>query len=43
MNQTVGVYKRIYDKLLDRGWDRLEQPVSLTKLEKDLNFEESLA
>ena len=28
------IYKRIYDKLRDRGWDRLDQPVGLSKLEK---------
>ena len=27
-------YKRIYDKLCDRGWDRLDNPVDLTTLEK---------
>ena len=32
----MAVYKRLYDKLLNRGWDRLEQPVSLSKLEKGL-------
>ena len=40
----MAVYKRIYDKLLDRGWDRLDEPVSLTKLEKGLLIlRESLA
>ena len=38
------MYKRIYDKLRDRGWDRLDQPVTLTRFEKAvLIFKSSLA